>query len=88
MKDLLNVFRQLYGAPEALENNQFSEKSDVFGFGMVMYAALHKQVEAYQIFPDLKKYEISSAIIKGHRPIIDSNVNPELAKLITRFAIC
>lgn len=74
------TYTTLYSAPEVLLNLQFSEKSDVFSFGIIMYEVITN------LFPysDLinRSYHVSQNIINGDRPKFTAPIKESLKNLI------
>ena len=66
-------------APESLKNKEFSEKTDVFSFG----------VSLYEMFSGLEPYSgstnaaVAYKVISGERMRIPVNVDPSVAEIIT-----
>ncbi|KAK8850271.1 hypothetical protein M9Y10_018399 [Tritrichomonas musculus] len=76
----------IYMAPEVFENNQYSEKADVYSFGILMYEVVTDSIP-YPLFESKKITPIKFAnkvIYEGYRP--EFNVPIKLSsKNITSF---
>eukprot|EP01116_Phalansterium_solitarium_P023251 TRINITY_DN804_c0_g1_i1.p1 TRINITY_DN804_c0_g1~~TRINITY_DN804_c0_g1_i1.p1 ORF type:complete len:547 (-),score=228.56 TRINITY_DN804_c0_g1_i1:346-1986(-) len=80
----------LYKAPELLMEKEYTEKIDVYAFGLALWEVL-TGATAFKKFDDLYKagvpnawHTFVSAVISGERPPIDSvrKINKELADLV------
>jgi serine/threonine protein kinase len=70
-----------YAAPELFEEEARTEKVDVFSFGLILYEIL----AGVAVFPKvLMPLEIIRRHREGKRPVIPSNIDPVMKKLIER----
>jgi serine/threonine protein kinase len=66
-------------APEAMESQLFSEASDVYSFGIIMWEMFTRQVP----FGDMNPYQAAMAVItENKRPFIPAFVPPHFTNLI------
>lgn len=66
-------------APEAMENQQFSEASDVYSFGMIIWEMFTRQIP----FPNMNPHQAALAVIsEDKRPDIPKFVPPNFVTLI------
>jgi len=66
-------------APEVLKNEKYTEKADVYSFGVILW-----EMVAQQQFFESEKFmaQLEKKVITGLRPDIPSNCHPEVAELI------
>lgn len=69
-----------YMAPEILEFNVYSELSDVYAFGSIVYEILTCETP----FKKCKKYRLTKYISEGFRPIIEDDIPNAYRELIER----
>lgn len=83
-KYLSNYKNIVYLAPEILKNNQYSEKSDIYAFGMVMYEIIFGCRCYSNIIKEkhLDEKRLKSKIINGLRPKIIKPIKKGLQQLI------
>jgi len=65
-------------APEILNNEKYSEKADVYSFGIIIWEILSRKIP----FEELPSWNIPVAVTKGERPTITKEMNPELVKIM------
>ena len=73
-----NVGTVSWIAPEVFEQRKYSEKADVYSFGIVLWELLTRRVP----FADIHSFSIPVAVIKGDRPSIPKDCPSALKKLI------
>ena len=66
-------------APEVLQTQKYTEKVDIYSFGMLIYEVIVSEIP----FSDLKTQQLYPSIIKGVRPSIPSTVPKGWNKLMT-----
>lgn len=67
-------------APEAMENQEFSEASDVYSFGMIVWEMFTRQAP----FPNMNPHQAALSVINDDaRPDIPAFVPPNFQNLIT-----
>ena len=69
-----------YAAPEVLRQEDFTEKTDVFSFGMVLWE-MFARVEPYS---GMDTARIAEYVLSGGRPAIPADLPESLAALIQR----
>ena len=69
-----------YMAPEFLDENVFSEASDVYSFAIVMWEIWSRQVP----WSGLRPMQIMKKVDKGERPPIPAGMPAELRELMVR----
>jgi len=67
-----------YMAPEILSNQDYSEKVDVYSYGIVVWEIYTKQTP----FGDISSHAIPVSVTKGKRPDIPKDMKKELKKII------
>ena len=70
---------KMYSAPEMLDAEKYTEKVDVYSFGIMTYVVL-VGVEPFD--PHLTSYQLAMDVTKGKRPPIPETVPPKLQQLI------
>jgi Protein tyrosine and serine/threonine kinase len=65
--DRVGTYR--WSSPESIGSDVYSERSDVYSFGMCLYEMITGALP-FGLDPDLKSFEIPRAIVKGRRPRI------------------
>jgi predicted hydrocarbon binding protein len=65
-------------APEIFEQRKYTEKADVYSFGIVLWELYTRKVP----FTDIHSFSIPVAVIKGDRPPVPKDCPPPLKKLI------
>lgn len=73
-----NVGTVSWIAPEVFEQRKYTEKADVYSFGIVLWELLTRRVP----FADIHSFSIPVAVIKGDRPSIPKDCPSALKKLI------
>jgi len=73
-----NVGTVSWIAPEVFEQRKYTEKADVYSFGIVLWELLTRRVP----FADIHSFSIPVAVIKGDRPSIPKDSPSALKKLI------
>ena len=73
-----NVGTVSWIAPEVFEQRKYSEKADVYSFGIVLWELLTRRVP----FADIHSFSIPVSVIKGDRPSIPKDCPSALKKLI------
>lgn len=71
----------LYMAPEVLNGAPFTEKSDMYSFGLVLWVLLTAQVP-YSELDNLSNDSFADAVCAGRRPALPSDIPPALRRLI------
>jgi serine/threonine protein kinase len=74
-----------YMAPEIISDDddaQYSEKSDVFSFGVLLCAVWGKKMGIKELYPSLSKYELAGAVKNGTKPSLPEDCPKELQQLI------
>ena len=61
-----NIGTAHWMAPEILERNDYSEKSDVYAFAIIMYEILFEKIPFSSVQND--KHLIYKKVLKGERP--------------------
>jgi len=72
----------LWMSPEILSGKEFTEKADVYSFGLILWQILTRQ----ELFPEQDNLQtFANALCRKHlRPTIPPDTNPKLAALIRR----
>jgi len=71
----------IWMAPEVLARSKYTEKADVYSFGLVLWA----MVSGKQPFDDVNPFALANAVVKEHlRPPMPTGTNITLSKLITQ----
>lgn len=73
-----NVGTVSWIAPEIFEQRKYSEKADIYSFGIVLWELFTRKVP----FTDIHSFSIPVAVIKGARPQIPKDCPSLLKKLI------
>jgi serine/threonine protein kinase len=73
-----NVGTVSWIAPEVFGQRKYSEKADVYSFGIVLWELYTRKVP----FTDIHSFSIPVAVIKGDRPSIPKDCPAQLKKLI------
>ncbi|KAH3767115.1 mitogen-activated protein kinase kinase kinase [Pelomyxa schiedti] len=73
-----NIGTVQYMAPELFANEKYTEKADVYAFGVVLWELITRQTP----YADKPSWALPLAVSKGERPTIPKTANPNLAKLI------
>merc|ERR1712000_41900 len=75
-------------APEIMKKEQYTEKADVFSFGIIMWELIMRQkpFDEYEIARSEFTYQLEDAIVGGLRPTIpaDSNCPSQFKELMER----
>jgi len=76
-----NVQEKIYGvlpyvAPEVLQNKPYTQASDIYSFGIIVYELL---ANAYP-YPKMDDTNLALKVCQGHRPDIDKVPVPQLLK--------
>ncbi|EFA86258.1 ankyrin repeat-containing protein [Heterostelium album PN500] len=79
-KTMTAIGNPRWRAPEVTKGEKYSEKVDVFGFGMILYELFTRRVP----FHDYEPVQASFKVVSGERPIIPPTVDSRWAKLIQR----
>lgn len=66
-------------APEVLRGENYTPKSDVFSYGMVMYELVARQIPFYENHWDS---QVEDAIMKGSRPTVPEGVLPAYSSVM------
>jgi hypothetical protein len=66
-------------APEALLERKFSEKSDAYSFGVMLWELVARKS---QVYPDESPYNIAVQVIEGRRPVIPDSCPQEFRELM------
>ncbi|KAF2076813.1 hypothetical protein CYY_001890 [Polysphondylium violaceum] len=69
-KTMTSIGNPRWRAPEVTKGQKYSEKVDIFGFGMILYEMFTRKVPFYQFEPVQASFKIAN----GERPELDSNV--------------
>jgi len=68
-------------APEVLDGRRYSEKADVYSFGIILWELITRELP----FSDVDRFQISIAVcVRKQRPKLPKNCHPVLARLVTR----
>eukprot|EP01117_Protostelium_nocturnum_P017144 TRINITY_DN6926_c0_g1_i1.p1 TRINITY_DN6926_c0_g1~~TRINITY_DN6926_c0_g1_i1.p1 ORF type:complete len:704 (-),score=261.21 TRINITY_DN6926_c0_g1_i1:113-2050(-) len=67
-------------APEVLQSDSYSEKADVYSFGIVMW----EMWVAKEPFSDLQIFAIPGVVIEGKRPPIPDDIHPEYSRIMQK----
>eukprot|EP01105_Mastigella_eilhardi_P000001 TRINITY_DN0_c0_g1_i1.p1 TRINITY_DN0_c0_g1~~TRINITY_DN0_c0_g1_i1.p1 ORF type:complete len:807 (-),score=135.50 TRINITY_DN0_c0_g1_i1:689-3109(-) len=67
-----------YMAPELFNNHKYSEKADVYSYGMVLWEMLTQKVPYY----DREVWAIPVSVVRGDRPIVPRNCHPTFRKIL------
>lgn len=74
-----SVANPVWLAPEIMKAEEYTEKADVYSFGVMLYELASRQ----DFFGDSKFMSaLENRVIEGERPIIPSSTPPEFTKLI------
>jgi len=65
-------------APEVLMNSKYTEKADIYSFGIVMWELLTSE----EPFADIEKWLIPQASLDGKRPPIPKEANKEYVEIM------
>ena len=77
-----NTLSIILGSPEALERKGYTEKGDVYSFGLVSWQLETGETEPYR---EIKEhFDLAVKIVSGHRPEIPENCDSKFAELIRR----
>jgi len=66
-----------WSAPEVLMSDSYSEKADVYSFGMLLYEIATSEVP----FSELRDFQVPQQVMKGARPSYDKSVPKSWQKL-------
>jgi len=69
-KTMTSIGNPRWRAPEVTKGQKYSEKVDVFGFGMILYEMFTRKVPFHQFEPVQASFKIAN----GERPELDSNI--------------
>eukprot|EP00002_Diphylleia_rotans_P016600 TRINITY_DN322_c0_g2_i1.p1 TRINITY_DN322_c0_g2~~TRINITY_DN322_c0_g2_i1.p1 ORF type:complete len:2542 (+),score=316.64 TRINITY_DN322_c0_g2_i1:99-7724(+) len=70
----------IYQAPEVMEGKRYSEKADVYSFGIVLW-----EIETQKVpYESMDTMNISFAVLKGTRPTFPPKGDPVLLPIITQ----
>jgi len=69
-----------YMSPEIFNNVQYSEKADVYSFGMVLWEIMARKTP----FGELNSWNIPVAVTRGDRPVIPKEWPSSVSKLIVK----
>ncbi len=71
-------------APEIMQNQEYSEKADIFSLGIIMWELLTRETpyDEHEVSKSSFSYRFEDAIIGGLRPTIPSTAPPEWRQLI------
>eukprot|EP01087_Luapelamoeba_hula_P022681 TRINITY_DN8193_c0_g1_i2.p1 TRINITY_DN8193_c0_g1~~TRINITY_DN8193_c0_g1_i2.p1 ORF type:complete len:180 (-),score=31.16 TRINITY_DN8193_c0_g1_i2:61-600(-) len=67
-------------APEVITGQKYTEKADVYSFGIILWEILTRQ----QPYKGMNYMNVSLEVVRGTRPKMPSNAPKRFAKLITR----
>merc|ERR1712137_131792 len=70
----------LWMAPEVLEGREFSEKADIYSFGVVLWEILTRE-EPFQEFDSFEEFR-AAVCFRHYRPQIPKNTHPSIQRLI------
>jgi len=72
----------IWMAPEVLNKSKYTEKADIYSFGLVLWS----MVSGQQPFEDINPFAIANEVVNNNlRPPIPPNISPELKNLIERL---
>ncbi|GAM29117.1 hypothetical protein SAMD00019534_122930, partial [Acytostelium subglobosum LB1] len=77
-KTMTSIGNPRWRAPEVTKGEKYSEKVDVFGFGMILYEMFSRRMPFHELEPVQASFKVAS----GERPRIPPNVDSRWAKLI------
>merc|ERR1712137_1240732 len=76
-----SVANPVWLAPEIMKNEEYTEKADVYSYGVMLYELASRE----DFFGDTTfMSQLENRVIEGERPIIPSDTPTEFAELITR----
>ena len=75
----VNVGTPFWMAPETFTTQEYSQKADVYSFGMILF----EMITGKQPFEKISAYEVPILICKGQRPPLPANLAKPWHKLIT-----
>eukprot|EP01125_Pyxidicula_operculata_P003226 TRINITY_DN1368_c0_g3_i1.p1 TRINITY_DN1368_c0_g3~~TRINITY_DN1368_c0_g3_i1.p1 ORF type:complete len:1660 (-),score=429.60 TRINITY_DN1368_c0_g3_i1:1455-6278(-) len=68
----------LWCAPEIFQQKKYTDKSDIYSLGIILWELVTRKIP----FTELTSFAISTAVIKGDRPVIPNNVDQRIRHLI------
>eukprot|EP01102_Stenamoeba_stenopodia_P009474 TRINITY_DN2796_c0_g2_i2.p1 TRINITY_DN2796_c0_g2~~TRINITY_DN2796_c0_g2_i2.p1 ORF type:complete len:572 (-),score=128.79 TRINITY_DN2796_c0_g2_i2:239-1954(-) len=68
-----------YMAPEVINSQKYTEKVDVYSFGVILWELITRQAP----YAGIKPLQVLFAVVQGSRPQIPYNCPPGLSQLIT-----
>lgn len=74
----------LYMAPEVMDGAPFSESSDIYSFGLVLWCILTGQAPFGEL-EAVSNDSFADAVCTGHRPVIPDETPAELRELINHW---
>jgi len=74
-----NVGTPIWMAPEVFTSQDYSQKADIYSFGMVLFEVITGKLP----FENISSYELPSLITKGQRPTFPEKIAKPWMKLVT-----
>jgi serine/threonine protein kinase len=80
-KQMTLIGTPVWMAPEVISRSKYTEKADVYSYGLVLWA----MCTGKSPFADINPFALANALVKDNiRPEVPADLNPVLSKLITR----
>jgi serine/threonine protein kinase len=74
-----NIGTIFWMAPEMLQSTQYTEKVDVYSYGIILFELLTGEIP----FANENGFALPLQIIKGVRPVLPKNIHKKWQKLVT-----
>lgn len=74
----------LYMSPEVIDEKDYSEKSDVYAFGILMYQIVTDEEPFSELGKKITSFQLQKKVIEGERPKFHFPIKPFLKNLIEK----